>query len=201
MADISALGQLQPAEELNLDTYQDVGSGRRPAFQFPKAGRYTLRAPESFPAEAFGRTKSGALSVQIDPTIVGPTNEGLTVRFQRISATTYQRNGQPVSKIGDYLRACGRKGRLSADPQEIADAVSETAGMVYEAQLDWRLYAKGHAKNDSGVLEVRGMDNFPKNENGEPMPYVLSETQTNPETGEPVRLRANLDIVWFYPAN
>lgn len=199
MADIGALGQLQPAESLDLDTYADIGGERKPRFQFPRAGRYTLRAPDSFPAEAFGRTKSGALSVQIDPTIVGPTAEGTAVRFQRISATTYQRKGKPVSKIGDYLRACGKTGRLSGDAQEIADAVETTANTIYEAQLDWRLYAKGHSKT-ADALEIRGMENFPKDANGDPVPYVLSETQVNPETGEPMRLRANLEIAWFYPA-
>lgn len=196
-ADIGQLGQLQEGV-LDLDTYSDIGGGeRKPRFQFPKAGRYTLRAPDAFPDEAFGRTQKGSLSVQIDPTIVGPTNEGLTVRFQRISGTTYERKGQPVSKVGDYLRSCGLRGRLSNE-EEVKDAIRSTANTIYEAQLDWRLYAKGHAKG-GGVLELRGMDNFPKDENGEPLNYIFSETQTD-ENGKPIRLRANLDIVWFYPA-
>lgn len=199
MADINQLGQLQDGV-LDLDTYADIGGGqeRKPRFQFPKAGRYTLRAPDSFPDEAFGRTQKDTLSVQIDPTIVGPTNEGLTVRFQRISGTTYERKGSLVSKIGDYLRACGLRGRLSSE-EEVKDAIRSTANMIYEAQLDWRLYAKGHGEGGS-TLEIRGMDNFPKDANGEPQNFVFSKTKTD-ENGNPVRLRANLDIVWFYPAN
>lgn len=204
MADISHLRAQESVETLDLNTYQDIGGGaNRPRFQFPKAGRYTLRAPDAFPQEAFGETKSGALSVQIDPTIVGPTNEGLVVRFQRINGTSYMRKGKPVSKIGDYLRACGVSGVSLSTRQEIADAIEQTANTIYEAFLDWRLYAKGHAPvtdlNPNGALELRGMDNFPKDAEGNPVPYVNSQIEKN-EDGTPKRLRANLEIAFFLPA-
>jgi len=121
------------------------------------------------------------------------------VRFQRISAKTYQRAGQPVSQVGDYLRATGLQFKLSGNPQETADAIEQTANAVYEAYLDWRLFARGHG--DGGTdLVIEGMENFPQDENGKYVPFVTSKTQTNPETGEPMRLRANLTINGFVPA-
>lgn len=199
MADISALGTLTPSEPLDLDTYADVKASN--SFRLPKAGRYTLRAPESFPSTAFGKTKAGNLSIQIDPTIVGPTNEGFLIRFARISHKSYLRRGEQVSQIGDYLRACGARGRVSADPQEAADQVEATANLTYEANLDWRLYGKGHGEGGSDLV-IEGMSNFPKGADGEPTPYVQSRTQKD-DNGNPVVLRANIEIAngGFIPAS
>lgn len=196
MADISALGALQGNEALDLDTYKDLGSGRR---QFPVAGRYTLRAPESFPAEAFGVARSGALSVQIDPTIVGPTNEGTQLRFIKISAKQYQRGGQQVSQIGDYLRAVGRRGKL-VTAEDVANAIEATANMTYEAEVDWRVFSRG-ANKDGSDFKLESMTEFPKNADGTYQPWVNHPTAVNAETGEPLRLRANLHITRFYPAS
>jgi hypothetical protein len=195
LADISGLGNLQESEPLDFDTYKDVGEGRA----FPKRGKYTLLAPEGFTSESFTESRAGALLAQIDPTIVGPTNEGYQLRYKRISAKTFNRGGTPASQIGDYLRACGRRGQLSADPQEVADAVEGTAGQVYEALCDWNLYAKG--QNEDGTdFVIKGMENFPSDGNGGHVPYVDSPTVVDPETGSPKRLWANLDIVRFLPA-
>ena len=190
MANIASLGNLAPAEPLDLDIYSDVGTFR----PFPKKGRYTLRAPESFPAEAFGVTKAGALSAQIDPTIVGPTNEGFVARFIRVSGKAFERKGIKVSQIGDYLRACGVRGKLSTQ-QEQADAVEQTANLTYEAYLDWRVYGKGHAE-DVGDLVVEGMEKFPSDGKGGYLPYVPSPTQKD-DAGEPVMLRANIIVSRF----
>lgn len=194
MADISQLGSLLPSEALDLDTYADRSAGAG----FPRKGTYTLRAPESFPAAAFGRTQAGNLSVQIDPTIVGPTHEGTQIRFQRVSAKTYQRSGKSVSQLGDYLRACGMRGAIPADAQAQADAAERTANLTYQARIDWRLYAKGHGEGGS-VLEIKGMENFPSDGNGGFKPFVQSKTQVD-DKGEPQMLRANLEIVGFVPA-
>lgn len=194
MADISALGQLNPTEALDLDTYKSVGQGR----PFPRAGRYTLRAPESFPTEAFGKTKAGNLSAQIDPTIVGPSHEGTVLRFTRVSAKDFRRGGEIVSQVGDYLKACGQSGKVSGDPQEVADAIERTANLTYEAEIDWRVYAKAQNRDGSDFV-VEGMTNFPKDAQGNPVPYVESPTAKD-EQGNPLRLRANLQITRFYPA-
>ena len=193
MADISNLS-IAPSEPLDFDAYKSVGEGKT----FPTKGRYTLRAPDSFPAEAFAPNKAGtALTVQIDPTIVGPVGEGRTLKFTRVSAKTFQRGGVTVSQLGDYLKACGQTGKLSGDPQEQANAAEATAGQVYEADLDWRLYAKG-ANKDGSDLVIEGMEKFPKDDNGGYVPYVESPTQLN-ENGEPKRLWANLTISRFIP--
>src|SRR3990167_3683981 len=117
-ADISNFNIL-PSEALDFETYKLAGEGR----PFPPRGRYTLRAPDSFPQEAFKpNKKNDALTVQIDPTIVGPTGEGRVLKFTRISAKTFKRGLSTASQLGDYLVACGRSGTLSGDPQEQANA-------------------------------------------------------------------------------
>ena len=186
MADISSLGQLAPAEPLDIDLYVESSQKR----SFPVKGRYTLRAPEQF---TFGKTGAGNLSAQIDPTIVGPTNEGFALKFQRVSAKVYKtKSGLPTSQIGQYLAATGRKGSVGADPQELADAVEQTANLTYDALIDWRLYAKGHGQ-DGQPLVIEGMENFPQKADGTYTPYIDSPTQKD-ENGKPVRLWANLVI-------
>lgn len=188
---ISALGNLVAAEPLDLDQYSEVKD--KPKFQLPKKGRYLVRAPESFPDTAFGSTKAGHLKAQIDPTIVGPTNEGFQLRFVSISAKPYERSGGKVSQFGDYLRACGRKGALPGDPQALADAVAATAGQTYYVDIDWKAY------NSVTGMEVRGMENFPVDENGEPQSWI-EDPQDLTDDGSPKRLRANLEVRRFISA-
>ena len=189
-ADISSLGNLNSAEPLDLDLYKDASAG----FDLPKAGIYTLRAPDSFPSTSFGATRNNDLSAQIDPTIVGPTNEGFNIRFTKVSAKAFKRSGVTVSQIGDYLRACGRTGAVPAEPQALADAIAETAGRVYQAELDWRAY------NKNTGFQVEGMKNFPKTATGEPQSWIEDPTDKD-ENGAPVRLRANLSVRRYLPAS
>lgn len=200
MADISGLGGLQQVEPLDLENYADV---KESTFRLPPKGRYTLRTSESFPQAAFGRTKAGALSVAIDPTIVGPTNEGFTIRFTKVSAKTFDRNGLKVSQLGDYLRATGFKGKLSNE-QEQADAVESTAGALFEAGLDWRAY------NSKTGFSLQGMERFPKLADGthqswapDPNDYEVDETGAIKldSEGKKInkRVRANLVVDKYYP--
>lgn len=188
MADLSQLGGLQETEMLDLENYADV---RESTFRLPAAGKYLLRAPESFPQAAFGRTQKGALKIQIDPTIAAGEHEGFTVRFVNVSGTVYNRGDKRVSQIGDYLRATGFKGTLKNE-QEQADAVEQTANQVYEANLDWRVYEKATG------YSLEGMTRFPKNEDGTYQSWINSPTQKN-EDGTPVKLRANLFVKSFVP--
>lgn len=196
MADISQLGGLVPADSLKLDdTYKAQSSG----FTMPKAGRYTLRSPESFPATAFGKTNAGNLSITIEPTITGPSSEGLTVRYARISAKTFDRpkgSGNTVSQVGDYLKAVGYTGEVPGDPQEAANLVEQTAGAQYEAILEWE------ARHGASGFKVKGMKNFPSDGNGGFQSWVNHPTETVlDETGKrvPLKLRANLVIDRFIP--
>lgn len=187
--DISALGNLQPSEPLDLADYAD----ERPVFELPKAGEYTLRAPDSFPAESFGASRAGFLTARIDPTIVGPTNEGFTVRYANVSAKPYTtKAGATLSQAGLYLKACGTQ-KVSGEPQEIANAIADTAGRTYRAYLDWeaRHYATG--------FEVKGMTKFPSDGNGGHQSWVLHPTEKDAE-GNPLKLRANLVIRRFLAA-
>lgn len=193
MINISSLGNLTPVDPLNLSdgTYKDMEAG----FRMPDAGRYTLRAPDEIPSTAFSSSQKGALAAQIDPVITGPTSEGLTVRFTKIYSTVYERKGVKVSGIGDYLRACGFKGQLPGDPQAQADAIAETAGRIYEAELDWE------ARHRESGFTVKGQRNFPKGPDGRPQPWVEHPTEKDPDTGEPLRLRANLVVRRFIAAS
>lgn len=199
MADLSHLGGLNPVEQLDLDsTYPEARNEPKTSFSLPPAGVYTLRAPDTFPAAAFSRTKANVLSVQIDPTIVGPTHEGYTVKFVKLSAKPWKdKSGATISQVGDYLRACGFKGILRSE-QDIADAIESTAGRVYQAKLDWRAYNKrtGYA--------IEGMTKFPKNEDGtyqswviDPAEVGVTEEVTNKDgqtTQRQLRVFANLTL-------
>jgi hypothetical protein len=187
-ADISALGGLRPVEPLDMDAYQD----NQEAPPLPKKGRYTVQAPDTFPQPAFGRSKAGALTARVDPTITNP------------SAKVYKRQGVNASQIGDYLRANGFKGKIS-DEQALADAVESTANLTYQVDVDWRAY------NKATGFQVEGMENFPKNGSGEYTPYCIDPGDTEKdEAGNvvtdaqgvavPKRLRANLFVTRYVPA-
>jgi hypothetical protein len=45
------------------------------------------------------------------------------------------------------------------------------------------------------------MDQFPKDTNGNPIPYVEDKGDINPETGEPKRVWARLEIQKFLPTS
>lgn len=195
MADISQLGNLQSSEPLNLDMYADA---KESTFRLPKKGRYTVKAPDAIPDTAFGASQAGYLKATIDPTIVARSdgdvsNAGFTVRFTSVSSKPFSRDGQSVSQMADYLRACGVRGQISGDPQALADAVSNTAGQLYEVTLDWRVY------NKVTGMSVEGMENFPRDEHGEPQPFVLDPNDVGPDGG-PKRLRANIFVRKFHPA-
>lgn len=128
---------------------------------------------------------------------MGPVGEGKQLKFTSVSAKAFQRGGKTVSQLGDYLKACGLTGQLSGDPQAQADAAEQTAGAVFEADLNWRLYAKGE-NEDGSPLIIDGMENFPADGKGGFMPYVMSKGQVDAE-GNPKRLWANLTIERFVP--
>lgn len=168
---------MNAVEPLNLENYADV---KESTFRLPAAGKYTLRAPDSFPTASFGRTKAGALSIQVDPTIVGGDHDGFQIRFVKVSGKQFDRGGQKVSQIGDYLRATGFKGTLK-DEQAQADAVESTAGAVYEAKLEWRAY------NGKTGFSLEGMTRFPKLTEGEGYQSWVSDPndyETDSDTGE-----------------
>lgn len=183
MADISSLGNLASAEPIDMDMYQDAKPRSR-----PEAGEYVVRAPESFPETAFGKTQAGNLKVNIDPTIVGPTNEGYTIRFTSISAKVYEsQGGVKTSQLGQYLRSCGLKGTLPGDPQAQANAVERTAGRTFRVYADWV------AEHRPTGFKVTGMKSFPSDGNGGRQPWVNHPTEKD-ENGEPLRVWANLVV-------
>lgn len=185
MADLSQLGNLAPSQQLDLNVYKDAKGG----VGFPSAGEYVLRTRESFPAAAFGATQAGNLKVSLDPTIMGPTNEGFQLRFCEISAKVFDRNGSPASYIADYLRSVGYRGDVPAEPQPIADLLEGTAGATFSAYLDWEA-----RRGDFGV---KGMKNFPIDaKTGEHQSWIEHPTEKDAE-GNPLRLRANLRIKRF----
>lgn len=186
---------IAPTESVDIASAYPAKTGRR----FPNKGWYTLRAAEVFTPESFTPNKAGtALTFQIDPTIVGPTNEGYQLKFSsgRISAKTYQRTNRTtgktdtVSQLSDFLKAVGYNGVVPGDAQTQADLVEQQAGKTFDALLDWRAY------DPATQREVSGMENFPSDGNGGHLPYLLSESQTD-DQGKPKKIWANLEIVRF----
>lgn len=184
---------LQTGEPLDLDVYP---VNREGGASFPKAGKYILQVQ---PAITFGQSKANALTASLDAVIVGPTNTDFKVRYIRVSAKQYPRKDASgtqrlASQMGDLLKACGVEGTFDG-PQALADAVESTVGRSFTAMVDWRAYNK----NNPG-FEVKGMDNFPVGPNGERQPWTVDPDDIDPETNEPRRLRANLEVTRFIPA-
>lgn len=196
MPNLSHLGGLNPVEQLDLDGTYPVA--KESTFSLPPKGTYALRNPDTFPDTAFSATKAGAVQVQIDPTIAGPHHEGFTVKFVKVSAKVFDRNGQKVSQLGDFLKACGFAGRL-ATLDDIGAAVESVAGGTYQAKLDWRGY------NKRTGWTVEGMERFPKNADGTHQSWIIdpSEVGKVDENGRQLRVLANLTIPFggFIPAD
>lgn len=188
--DLSNLGTLNQAAPLDLSQYESSKGG----FEMPKAGEYVVRAPETFSAASFGKTQNNDLKVSIDPTIVGPTNEGTTIRYCQVSAKTFERNGKQVSYVGDYLKAVGETGEVPTDPQAIADVVERTAGRTFRVYVDWE------ASHRASGFRLKGMRNFPKDpKTGEPQSWTEHPTEKD-QDGQPLRLRANLIVSRYIDA-
>lgn len=160
-----------------------------------------MRAPESFPDEAFSRSKAGALLTQIDPTIVGGEHDGYQIRFVKVSAKVFQRTVREAgvekrvsaSQVADYLRACGRRDLVPATPTEVANLIEQTAGQMYEVETDWKVWDK---TTQTEYTLRENADRFVKDEAGNPQPFILS---TDAE-GNSMRLRANVEITKFIAA-
>jgi hypothetical protein len=199
MADLSMLGGLNAIEPLDSSDYP---VNQEKDFRLAPKGTYTVQAPDGFPQAAFGKTKNGDLSVQIDPTIVDGPSTGLTIKFTKVSAKPFKRGEKWASQVGDYLAACGWTGQLT-DPQSIADAIESTAGKVYQVKLDWRAY------NKRTGFSLEGMERFPKLADGTYQSYVIDPSEIDhdaskaagkvvgkkdPDTGKELRVYANLQI-------
>lgn len=177
-ADISQLN-LTEADPVNFDTYEAPSSGPKAP---PAAGTYQGTAPDKFEFEA---GKEGQLIVKMDPiTIVGPTSSGAQVRFTRVSAKKYSnRNASP---LGDYLKAQGISLSGNPSPQDLADAVEQTAGRPFTFDLDWEGYDK-----EAGETVYRSMDEFP--DDGKGGKAFIVKTQSGST------IRANARIKRFRP--
>lgn len=207
MADLSHLGGLEPTENLDLANYAD---NKEKSFQLAPKGTYTLQAPSEFPTAAYTPSKAGILQIQIDPTITGPDHVGTVIRFQKISAKSFDRGGKPASQVADYLRAFGWTGKLT-DLQSYADAMDTTASQTYQAKLDWRAY------NKRTGFSLEGMERFPKLADGTYQSYVIDPAEVDQEAskaagklvgkkddnGKELRVYANLQIPFggFVPAS
>lgn len=187
MVDISHLGSLNSTTELDLSTYTPDES--KPKFTLPPAGVYTVRAPESFPAEAFGKSQAGFLTAQVDPTIVGGPFDNTPIKFTRVSAKTWTtKTGKEISMAALYLKANGRQ-TVPTDPVELANAIASTANNTYQVQVDWR------GKNKATGEEIKGMERFPLDADGNRQPFI--ELDEVDDQGRKRRIWANLEVVRF----
>ena len=191
MADISSLSNLQAGDPLDWEGYVDA----KEASPLPKKGQYIVRSSEK---PVFGATQQGFLSAQVDPIIMGPTNEGYVVRFTRVSAKPFKRGAVTVSQAGDYLRAAGSNARPRS-AQEQADAIEAAAGATLKIDGDWEAFDK-----ETG-FRVKGMDKFPLNGNGGHAEWIdVPGTEVKDDNGTIVtptrQVRANFRVVRFVSA-
>lgn len=181
MADISSLTGLQAGDPLDWEGYPESKEG----VPLPPKGRYTVRAKERFDAGDFGVSAKGSLSASVDPTIVGPTAAGHQLKYTRVYATPFKRQGKTVSQMGDYLVACGVTG-VANNPQAMADAIERTAGAIYQIDGDWEAYCK------DCKFELKGEENFPSDGNGGHIPWTRCP---NCSKGEELKnIRANFKV-------
>lgn len=196
MADISSLGNLQSSEPVEVPTYSP--STAKP---FPPAGRYTARVRESFPAEAFGASKAGYLTIKVDPVIVGGEYDGYVLKNTSLSTKPWEdrQTGKATSQFARFLSACGVEGKVGGSPQEQADAAERTASTLIQIDVDWE------ARNRDANFEVKGMKNFPKNPDGtHSRSVVVLDSDGTPQrdgNGEPVTARAFAVVTRFHRAS
>lgn len=181
---------IQPAQPLDLSIYPETRTG------LPKAGRYTVKAPDSFPDEAFApAATSGQLTARVDPVIVGPTNENFPIKFTRVSAKVYEtKGGKSTSQLGQYLQAFGVTEQLTGDPQQAIALVRSTAGQTCDVVIDWE------ARHKPSGFKLVGMRGFPSDGNGGFQPWVEHpDPMIVDGEGNRLRLRANLVVRRFLP--
>ena len=191
--DISSLGNLQPTTPIDLSV---VPENPKKAFTFPRAGRYVVRAPENITAENFSSTKAGNLSARVDPTIVGPTNEGYDIRFTNLSAKVYTdpRTSTETSQVAQYLQAFGITDKLDGTPEQAANLIASTAGKTAEVWADWV------AEHRASGFKLRGMRNFPADGQGGFQSFVEHpDASVTDADGNRLRLRANLVVSRWLP--
>jgi len=198
MADLTALGNLQSSEPLDLPLYA-ASKAMKP---FPKAGRYTARVPEAFPAESFGESQAGFLTVDVSPTIVGGDHDGYKINYTKVSAKSWKNKaGVNESQLGRYLKACKLEETLDGSPQAQADAAERTANTLVDIDVDW--VARYRPVN----FELRGMTRFPSDGNGGYSRIVKLDglngrpTVIDPITLEPIEIRAFLEVTRFSEAS
>lgn len=126
---------------------------------------------------------------------MGPTNEGYTIRFTDVSAKVFDRNGQPASMVGDYLKAVGESGAVPGDPQEIANLVERTAGRTFKIYGDWE------ARHTASGFKLKGMNKFPRDpKTGDIQPWIQHPSEKDAD-GQPLRLRANFVVSRYIAAS
>jgi hypothetical protein len=183
MPEISALGELKAIEPLDLTNYVD---NKRSEFKLLPKGEYDVQAPEKFD---YSRTAKQDLSIDVSPKVL---ESGMQLKYVRISAKQWKdKDGATKSQVGDYLRAFGKRDRLTTE-QEVSDAVESTANLTYKVFLDWE------ANHSKTRFRVKGMSNFPKLADGSFQQWVEHPSEKN-EDGTPLRLRANLVVSRYIP--
>ena len=196
--DISALGALEPTQPIDLS--QPVEKPKSTG-TFPRAGRYTVRVPEQFTVDptmsqpgTIGKTKAGVLAARVDPTVVGPANEGYQIRFTNISAKVWQRDGKDTSQVAQYLQAFGIKDELSGEPEQTAGLIADTANQTADVYADWVV------EHRPSGYKLIGMRNFPVDETGTHRPWVEHPDENlKGEDGQRLRLRARLEVRRWLP--
>ena len=185
MADLHDIQFEDEAVDVDHDNYVDPSEMGPPI----PAGTYQLRVGKPDFA-----VKDGWPVAKFDHTVEGGEEDGKSIRFDTISTKPFERSGVKVSFAADFLRSCGDAGR-PATKQQYVEALNAQEGKPFKAVVDWEAYCK--------VCEnsVKGMRNFPQDENGVRQSLIPCPTGcTDDERGEPNLIYANARITRYIPA-
>lgn len=176
MADVNTMTLREP-DPIAAEAYVD--GGQTTFKPIPPKGLYTLISK----GVEWGATNEGYLQAVLTHVVQAPGQpyDGHEVRFHRVNTKKWpNREG---SSILDYLRAHGvTEIPVGAGANERYRAlVTALLGRPFQAGLDWEAFL-------SGVVEVKGMENFPNTPDGGKQDWVANPA----EPGKKVYARARI---------
>jgi hypothetical protein len=175
--DVNTLTLREP-DPIATEKYVDAG---KTVIPIPPRGTYTLQCVKVDKWEA---TADQYLQAILTHKVVSPGSpwDGHDIRFHRINTKKWpNREG---SSMADYLRAHGVP-TLPTNNAGYQAAVDALVGRSFEAGTDWEIYSTEHN------VKLKGMENFPKGQDGQPQPFTASATTPDK------RVYANARIIFL----
>jgi len=187
VSDINETEGLKAPDPVDFENYDDAGGGGQ-KIVLPPRGVYSLLPTEP---PKVGKTKDGYLQVELTPLELIPP--GTPWEVQKINYTRVNTKKWPnknANGFADYLRSHGYDGKPTSN-EEYQGAAEALVGHPAQAVVDWEAYCK------ECRYTLKGMEKFPKNEDGT---YEQRVKCPNCSTAEnPKWIFANARVVAFVP--